>query len=248
MALQYPQSNGLVPVRLSPPILCLIALTLAGCQTFFSDPPPEIETRPFRMKNVAKSDVDLVTETNIRMTLDLLRDLAIKLYKRNPQEWRKAGYEGPEQAAWAIFLNDRKDAAVLGGSRSIDALRLTFEEGYGGDRVYALVEGIRTMILAAYKGKQEFYMLDDLDPQKIYNAARNIELAAWKLGNERDSAGSPFLLSNELEGPVKNLSFERVFGKMIALQDSMARIIADKNNRNIKNVIQSLARAVFLPI
>jgi len=236
-------------VRLSPPLLlCLIALTLAGCETLFPDPPPEVETRPFQVRNVAKSDVDLVTETNVRMTLDLLRELAVKLYKRNPQEWRKAGYEGPEQAAWGIFLNERRDVAVLQGSRSIDALRLTFEDGYSGDRVYALVEGIRTMILAAYKGKQEFYMLDDLDPQKIYNAARNIELAAWKLGNERDASGNFFLLSNELEGPVKNLSYERLIGKMIALQDSMARIIADKNNRTIKNVIQSLARAVFLPI
>lgn len=235
-------------MRLSPPLLCLIALTLAGCETLFPNPPPEVKSRPFTVNQVVKSDVDMVTETNIRMTLDLLRELAVKLYKRNPTELHKSGFPGAEQAAESIFLRNRPDAAVLQNHTSIEALRLTFEEGFYGDRVYALVEGIRSMVLVAYKGKQEFYLLDDLDPQKIYNAARNIELAAWKLGNERDSAGNPFLLSNEVDGPVKNLSYERLFGKIIVLQDSMARIIADKNNRTIKNVIQSLARAVFLPI
>ena len=56
------------------------------------------------------------------------------------------------------------------------------------------------------------------------------------------------LLSNEIAGDVRNLSFEREFGKMIAYQDVMAQIAAQRTNRTIRRVVQSVATAVFLPI
>ena len=224
-----------------------MTLAFTGCVNL-SPKQSDTERRPFQITQIAKSDIDMVTESNIRTTMKLLHQLALKLYKRNPAQWRKAGYQSAEQATDAIFSGGRHDIKSLNGNSSINALSLTFDNHYQGDRVLALTEGLRTMILAAYRGKQRFYMLDDLDPQKIYNAARNIELAAWKLSNDRDQWGNLYLISNQLQGPVKNLSFERIFGKLIALQDSMAVIIADKSNRTIKNVIQSVARAVFLPI
>lgn len=45
-----------------------------------------------------------------------------------------------------------------------------------------------------------------------------------------------------------NISYERLFGKMIAMQDTMAVIVAGKTNRTISKVIQRMATAVFLPI
>jgi hypothetical protein len=126
-------------------------------------------------------------------------------------------------------------------------MRLAFDETYRGDRVLALMEGLRGMLLDSYNGKREFYLLDELDPQKLHNAARNVEIAVWKLSNDRGGDDRLYLLSNEM-GAVNNLSFERLFGKIIALQDSMARIVADATNRRIKNVIQSAASAVFIGI
>ena len=93
-----------------------------------------------------------------------------------------------------------------------------------------------------------FYLTDTLDPQKLYNSARNIEIAAWKLANAHNPRGEPLLLSNDTAGDVRNLSFEREFGKMIAYQDVMAQIAAQRTNRMIRRVVQSLATAVFLPI
>ena len=49
-------------------------------------------------------------------------------------------------------------------------------------------------------------------------------------------------------GDARNLSFEREFGKMIAYQDAMAQIAAQRTNRTIRRVVQTLATAVFLPI
>jgi hypothetical protein len=91
-------------------------------------------------------------------------------------------------------------------------------------------------------------VIDDLDPQGLYNAARNIEIAVWKLSNARDARGDLYLLSNEGAGTVQNLSFEREFGKMIGSLDILSKIAADKTNRTVVKVIQSLATSVFLPI
>jgi len=94
----------------------------------------------------------------------------------------------------------------------------------------------------------EFFVIDELDPQKLYNSARNVEIAVWKLSNDRDANGQLFLLSNSALDEPRNLSFERLFGKVIAHQDMMARIISGSTNRTIRHVIQRLMGAVFLPI
>ena len=104
------------------------------------------------------------------------------------------------------------------------------------------------MLMSSYEYKTEFYLLDSLDGQKLYNSARNIEITAWKLGHDVDTNGELFLYTNSLPGEPVNLSYERIFGKLIATQDNLALIIADKNNRTIKKVIQSMASAIFLPI
>ena len=86
-----------------------------------------------------------------------------------------------------------------------------------------------------------------LDPQKLHYLARNYEIAFWKLEHDHDPRGRLYLFSNSLEGS-GDLSFERLAGKLIALQDYMAQVVADSGNRRIKNVIQSVASAVFFPI
>ena len=108
--------------------------------------------------------------------------------------------------------------------------------------------GSRAWCSCRITGKTEFYLTDSLEPQKLYNSARNIEIAAWKLANSHDEGGEPLLLSNEAAGDVRNLSFEREFGKMIGYQDVMAWITAQRTSRVIRRVMQTLATAAFLPI
>jgi hypothetical protein len=47
---------------------------------------------------------------------------------------------------------------------------------------------------------------------------------------------------------VRNLSFEREFGKLIAYQDAMAGVAAQRTNRVIRRVTHGVATLVFLPI
>lgn len=203
----------------------------------------------FDPKQIGKSDVDRVADIHRREVFASLRVLAEKLYRRNPREWKKSGQPSMESAVARAF-----DAgydwrfAELNGKRGAECFYLAFQESYQGDRVLAFIAGLSTMIMAAYNDKAEFYVLDELDPQKLYNSARNVEIAIWKLSTTRDGRGELFLLSNENEGANRNLSFEREFGKLIAQQDTLARIVAEKTNRSIVRAIQSVATAVFLPI
>ena len=112
----------------------------------------------------------------------------------------------------------------------------------------AFVGGLLNMLMSAYDNRQQFYMLDELDPQKLFNAARNIEIAVWKLANNRDAAGQPLLLSNSMDEGVANISYERLFGKLIGRQEILAEIVADRTNRTLRHVVQRMASAVFLPI
>jgi len=232
-------------------VLLLVCPFITACST--TNPPRLGNNSPivseFKLSNFAKSEIDRIAEIHQQETLGHLRVLMEKLYRRNPREWKKAGNLSLDSAVARVFdVQHDWSFPELNGKRGIDSLYLTFQENYQNDRVLAFISGLATMVLASYNDKTDLFILDDLDPQKLYNSARNVEIAVWKLGNTRDSKGELFLLSNDADGPVRNLSFEREFGKMIAEQDIMARIVAERNNRSIVRVVQSLATAVFLPI
>jgi hypothetical protein len=236
--------------------LTLCALLLA-CTTTPTFPPAAPTTgkrtappeRLFLASDLAKGDADIVAEVHAKESLASGRLLMEKLYRRNPREWRK-GNDASLDAAVARAFDTRSAFrfAELGRVRGTDAIVLALKPEYSGDRVFAYGVGLASMIFISYNEKTEFYLTDTYDPQKLYNSARNIEIAAWKLANARDARGEPLLLSNEIAGDARNLSFEREFGKMIAYQDVMAEIAAQRTNRIIRKVVQTLATAVFLPI
>lgn len=207
-----------------------------------------MQGRDFRISSLAKGDIDTVVEIHQREALSHLRVLMEKLYKRNPQEWKKGGQASLDASVARIFDYGTWQFDELGCKTGADCIHLSFREDFQGDRVLAFVAGLGSMVMASYDDKKEFFILDDLDPQGLYNSARNVEIAVWQLSNKRTSKGNLFLLSNEATGEVHNLSFEREFGKLIADQDTLAQIIADKTNRSISRIIQTMATAVFLPI
>jgi len=203
----------------------------------------------FNIKSLAKGDIDGVIDIHVREVRRLLRELMIKFYKRNPRELKRfKGMTAQENIIRVFDLKHDWYFPELENKRGVDAIRLTFDENYSGDRVFSLIVGLTSMVMAAYEYKTDFYLLDTVDEQKLYNSARNIEIAVWKLGHDVDINGELYLYSNSLPGEPVNLSYERLFGKLIATQDNLAIVIADKNNRVIKKVIQTMATAVFLPI
>ncbi|HTJ97507.1 MAG TPA: hypothetical protein VL381_08550 [Rhodocyclaceae bacterium] len=223
------------------PVLVCCALS-QGCST----PRGSKESR-LDPSQLAKSDIDRISDTHRRQLDASLRVLAEKLYKRNPKEWKNSGQPSLEAAVNRIFASGDWRLPELGDRTGTDAILMGLREDYTGDRVAAFIAGMGSMMHMAFGEKHEFYMYDDLDPQRLYNAARNLEIAAWKLANSRDANGQLLLLSNE-QGPVPNLSFEREFGKMIGNLDLLSATIADKSNRTVIKIVQTLATAVFLPV
>ncbi|MCP4042144.1 MAG: hypothetical protein GY731_09355, partial [Gammaproteobacteria bacterium] len=182
------------------------------------------QTQPFNFRDLGKSDIDLVVETHQREVFRHLRLLMEKLYRRNPRELKKNGEHSMEEKIELVFGKNRNwRSEELQGKTGTDVIHVAFHNGYRGDRVLAFSVGLTSMLYAAYNNQSEFFIIDEVDPQKLYNSARNVEIAVWKLGNDRNPRGRPYLLSNSLPGESRNLSFERLFGKIIGLQDTLAR-------------------------
>jgi hypothetical protein len=237
--------------------LALTACLVVACTSTPSYPPTASSTgrRPppteatFKLSDLAKSDIDSVAEVHLRESIASAKLLMEKLYRRNPRELRKSDLPTAE-AGVARAFEPRQGwrFAELSNLRGIDALQLAFRPDFAGDRVFAFGVGLGSMIATAYDDKSQFYLTDSLDAQRLYNAARNIEIAAWKLANARGPNGELLLLSNEMPAGAPNLSFEREIGKLIAYQDTLALVMAQRTNRTIRRVTQSLATALFLPL
>ena len=230
-------------------IILFLLLVLTACnQEIVRENKPITESSA--VTQIAKSDIDNVLDIHIKESQDLLRELMIKLYKRNPRELKKSELKLIEEQLVRLFdLEHTWNFPELQGKYDVELIKLTFKEEYQGDRVFAFVAGLMSMIMKSYNYQSDFYLFDTVEPQKLYNCARNIEIAVWKLSHNVDSNGEPFLYSNSLPSEdVVNLSYERLFGKLIATQDNITTIMAGKKNRTVKTVIQRMASAVFLPI
>jgi hypothetical protein len=206
--------------------------------------------RSFSMRELAKGNVDTVIEIHQQEIIAILKSLTLKLYRRNPDEWRKSGFASADAATAALFRPlDHWHLAPQKNLRWETVLLEPWRTDFTGDRVKSLMNGLLVMHMAAFNHQTEFYLLTEVDAQKFYNAARNTEAVVWKLSSAKNPQGAPVLLSNGVDGSgVANLSFEREFGKLIGIQDTLARIIEDKSNRAIRFGVVNAASMVFLPI
>lgn len=230
-------------------VIALVLGLLAGCSQPIKRKDGASSARAFSLGNLAKAESDMLAEIAQREVIKSLRLLTEKLYRRNPQEYRKVGLESVEAATHRLFAD--LDHWPQSASARLDweqSFRQSFDETFAGDRVQAYMGGLLSMVMAAYEHKREFYLVDELNAQKLYNSARNVETAVWKLSTARQASGARFLLSNSIEAELQNLSFEREFAKIIALQDLLALYVEDRSNRSITRVVQSAASFVFLPI
>ena len=172
--------------------------------------------------------------------------LMVKLYKRNPREIKKMRGMTVGQRQDMIFDQPgRLFFAEIEKKQGTDALNLAFDQNFEGDRVFALMCGLVGVVRSSYNWQSEQFMFDSLDEKKLFRSARTIEVLAWRLSTARDQQGDLLLLSNSQPGEEENLSYERLFGKMIAIQDMMSFIIAGKWERGISSVLK---QAVFLPM
>ena len=242
---------------------CLgVVLLISACtsQEIVTGKPIPVQNDRDSINQVAKNDMDRMADIEMRENIQSLRILMTKLYKRNPQQLQKsiAYYNtqgvktssAEDMVEWVFTQNPTWQFASINQVKDTEALFLAFNDDYTGDRVLPFIIGLQTMLIKAHGGRSEHFLTDSIQPQSIYNVARNIEIAAWKLGTARDALGNLYLISNQItdqSGGVQNLSFEREFGKMIGRTDIYAITLAEKSQRLISRVVQSVTTLLFLP-
>ena len=127
---------------------------------------------------LVKTDMGRVLEIHVAETREYLRELMIKLYKRDPRELKKSPYKTIDENLVRLFDTKHDwDFPGLDGKEGIDAARLIFADDYQGDRVFSFVAGLTSMVMNAYNNKTEFYLLQSVNPQNLYNSTRNMEIA-----------------------------------------------------------------------
>ena len=226
-------------------------LLLGACAT--PSPPingkhiPEQDDRNF-INQLGKTDIDRLTDIEIRENTQILRMLMTKLYKRNPDELRKSTSASAEEMVASVFENQHGwRFREINEAQHSYAIQQAFQPDFQGDRVLSLIVGLQTMLIKAHGGKTDFYIIDSIDPQSIFNAARNIEIVVWQLSNKRDNTGQLALLTNEINSQDRNLSFEREFGKIIGSLDLYAILLSEKGQRHLTRAIQAVPSAILLP-
>ncbi len=218
-------------------ILCLL-LGVGGCAD-----------RAFRPADLFKTEIDFVADAHLHFSAEILDDLLTKLYLRNPVQLQRApGRPSIAQRREQLFAESgRLVFDELGGREEIDAILLGLDADWQGDRIFAVMTGLTGMLRRSYNYESEFFVLSELDHQRLYNSARNVEILVWRLSQRRDESGDLLILTNSAQDESRNLSFERLFGKLIAIQDLLAKITANRTNRTITRLAQSVATAAFLP-
>ncbi|MVW77745.1 hypothetical protein [Bordetella sp. 02P26C-1] len=227
----------------------VLLLGAAGC-SFTQEPAVGPQSEDMSMDQFAQTDFNRTVTIGIRDNLDSLYILLDKLYRRNPREWRKSGAASQEAAVQRVrqLIETRRPPTDLHGLRDIQILAVSLDPAYTRDRVAAFIYGLADTLIAAHNDKTRIYVSDVLSGQRIYNAARNVEAAAWLLSTRRDAAGQPLLYANEISPQVTNLSFEREFGEIIGRLDLIANLLGENSRRVGINYAQGLLFFNFLPV
>lgn len=230
-------------------VLLFLCVLLAACSNMeqASTRHGEVKGTSARGSEVGQSDTNRIATLAMRDNLDSLYLLMEKLYRRNPAEWKKTAASREESIRRVRdAIEQRQSWPALQGRRDIKALSLALSPEFNGDRVAAFIYSSADMIIAAHGGKTEFFLVDGLDAQHIYNAARNIEIAVWLLSSRRNVSGGALLLSDDIAEAGRNLSFEREFGKIVGRLDLLAEFVTEKYRRAGINYVQGLFGASFL--
>ncbi|MDX5372174.1 MAG: hypothetical protein LPK18_07035 [Pseudomonadaceae bacterium] len=235
--------KGALPRSLA---LFWLACALAGCSGRLDHDSIIHKTAAPKPGELLQTDVDRMATLAMRNNLNSLYRLLGKLYQRNPREWRKTGLPSRSAAEQAIHraIEGNQPLPQLGGRRDVEALSYALSPEFQGDRAGAFIYALGSMLITAHGGRTEFYLTDSFDAEFIHNAARNIEKAAWMLGQRRDAQGQPLLLANE----AGNLSYAVEFGKMVARLDLLTHVLEERYRRLGVSYAQSLLFINFLPV
>src|SRR5690625_5804037 len=143
------QSHGRIMV-----LLMMAVLTQASCVNVSADQHhegPRHESMSF--DQLLQTDFNRTVTIAMRDNLDSLYRLQEKLYRRNPGQWRNAGFASLDDALehGREAIRNARPPADLAGLRDIEILSVSLDPAWQGDRVGAFIYGLADMILTDRK-------------------------------------------------------------------------------------------------
>jgi hypothetical protein len=224
-----------------------VLLGLAGCSSTRDTQRAE----PYSSHEWMQSGANRIANLSLRDNLQSVRRVQSTLYKRNPREWRKsaASMDEAAQRAWDAVLKG-PPLPELKGATGIDAIRLAFDtgpQGYQGDRVAALVYGWATMLKQANGDTWDQTMIDGINAENSFRAARNFEISLWLISSKTGPDGQPLLLATEISDRGRNLVADRELSKVVARLDLLAAQADEKYRRAALDFGQNWVMGVVMP-
>lgn len=202
----------------------------------------------YELKNLAKSDIDLVSDQFITKTRSNILELVVLLYERNPDELLKIpGMTVEGRLAQLRVHRYKLQFPELDYKQDIDALNLALDPNFKGDRVFALIVGLGSMVRQAYGYQPEMFLPDELDSRVLLVSAYNAQELLAKLKSTRKPNGEHLIITSENHGVVDSLEIERLFSEIIVLQEMMADIVGDADNRSVTGAVRAVS-SVFIPL
>jgi hypothetical protein len=222
-------------------------LGLAGCSSVRDTQRAE----PYNNQEWLQSGANRIANLSLRDNLQSVRRVQSTLYKRNPREWRKsaASMDEATQRAWDAALKG-PPLPELKGATGIDAIRMAFDtgpQGYQGDRVAALVVGWATMLKQANGDTWDQTMIDGVNAENSFRAARNFEISLWLISSKTGPDGQPLLLATEISDRGRNLVADRELSKVVARLDLLAAQADEKYRRAALDFGQNWVMGVVMP-
>ena len=96
--------------------------------------------------------------------------------------------------------------------------------------IAALVYGWATMLKEANGGTWSQTMVDGVDAENSFRAARNVEISLWLIGSKTGADGQPLLLATEVSERGRNLVVDRELSKVVARLDLLAAQADEKSD------------------
>lgn len=229
--------------------LLSLALLCGGLTACSSAPTNhgKVQGESFHSRELVQSDSNRMATLAMKENLESLFVIMDKLYRRNPAEWKKTADSREAAIAYVrIAIMERQPWHELQDKRDVAALSLALQPEFQGDRVAAFVYAAADMLITSHGGRTQFTLIDGLDPQHVFNAARNLEIANWILNSRKTLNGQPLLLSNQIGQEERNLSFEREMGKIIGRLDLVADYTTERYRRSVIGYAQGLFAGPFM--
>jgi hypothetical protein len=191
--------------------------------------------QPYANNEWLQTSANRIANLALRDNLQSIRRVQLSLYRRNPREWRKWATSADDaiRRTWDA-ISQQTPLPDLHGTTGIDAIRMAFEtqpKPYDGDRVAALVVGWASLLKQANGDTWEQSMLDGVNAENSYRAARNVEISLWLISSKTGPDGQPLLLATEISERGRNLVVDRELSKVVARLDLLAAQADEKYRR-----------------